>query len=432
MTDLAAPASVAPALASRSSVPQASREEVPDPWSLPLENLDLSDSRLWQSGRLHDYLRRLREEDPVHWCPVGPSGPFWSVTRFEDILAVETDHVTFSSDQHVTMGDNPPGLLIKMFITTDPPAHADQRKAVTPGVAPTRLSDLEALIRRRTAAVLDTLPVGETFDWVDRVSIELTTQFLATLFDFPFEDRRLLPFWSDTFMGAETFGGVVSEAERERHMADCIACFSCLWRERAAAPVKFDFLSLMAHSPATRHYIDDPMALLGGVMLLIVGGNDTTRNSMSGGVLFMHQFPEELAKLKGDPALAHNLPSEIIRYQTPLSHQRRTATRDVGLGGKMIRKGERVVMWYASGNRDEAAIPDADRFLIDRKNPRHHLSFGFGVHRCMGNRAAELQVRILWEEILKRFDRIEVVGAPERTRSNLVLGYTKLPVRLWT
>jgi len=402
-----------------------------DPWSVPLETLDVSDADIFEHQLHHEYFKRLRMEDPVHWSPTGPTGGYWSITKFNDIMEVDKNHQDFSSLRDIVIGDNPPDFAPSMFIAKDPPEHTPQRKAAMPAVAKPQLGELEKLIRERTANVLDSLPVGEEFDWVDKVSIELTTQFLATLFDFPWEDRRLLTYWSDASVASETVGNSdITMEERERRLMECLAYFQKLWTERAAAPPKFDFISLLAHNPKTRDMINDPLDFLGNLILLIVGGNDTTRNSMSGGVYWLNKFPEEYKKLKASPDLIPNMVSEIIRYQTPLGHMRRTATRDIKFRGKQIKKGDRVVMWYISGNRDEEVIPDPDNFLIDRERARQHLSFGFGIHRCMGNHAAEMQIRILWEEILKRFEHIEVVQEPKRTSSNFVLGYETLPVKI--
>ncbi len=403
-----------------------------DPWSQPLETLDPSRAELFQSGAHHAYFKRLRAEDPVHYTAESQFGPYWSITRFHDIVAVDTNHQVFSSNRDIVIGDNPEGFAPPMFIAMDPPRHDVQRKTATPAVSPARLQDLEALIRQRVGVILDSLPRNEVFNWVDLVSIELTTQMLATLFDFPWEDRRLLPYWSDVTTTSETVGVAADMAARERILGECLAYFSELWRERAAQPPKFDFISLLAHGAETKDMINDPMEFLGNLMLLIVGGNDTTRNSITGGVLALNQNPAEYAKLKADPSLVPNMVSEIIRWQTPLAHMRRTCTQDTEFGGKQMRKGDRVVMWYVSGNRDETVIDRPDEFIIDRDRARHHLSFGFGIHRCMGNRVAELQLRILWEEILARFDRVEVVGEPVRVASNFVQGYTDLPVILRT
>ncbi|MFT6724686.1 MAG: cytochrome P450 [Arenicella sp.] len=402
-----------------------------NPWSLPLETLDPSNAELFENDWHHEYFKRLRKEDPVHWSPTGPSGGYWSITKFNDIVEIDKNFKVFSSEGNIVIGDAPEDFNPPTFIAKDPPVHNIQRKAAAPAVAPPRLAELEAVIRQRTAKVLDSLPIGEEFDWVESVSVELTTLFLATLFGFPLEDRRLLTKWSDATTSSPVVGNTsMGEEERQASLMECLAYFQKLWVERAAEPAKFDFISLMAHNPNTADMINDPMDFLGNLMLLIVGGNDTSRNSMSAGVWLLDQFPKQLEKLKADHSLIPNMVSEIIRYQTPLGHMRRTATEDIEFGGKQIKKGDRVVMWYVSGNRDEEVITDADEFIIDRDRARHHLSFGFGIHRCMGNRAAEMQIRILWEEILKRFGSIEVTAPPVRSESNFVMGYEQLKVTL--
>ena len=400
-------------------------------WSTPLEDIDVSRADRFASNTHWPFFARLRQEAPVHYCAKSQHGPYWSIVKFNDIVAIDSNHHVFSSQDNIVIGDNPPEFTPPMFIAADPPKHDAQRKAASPAVAPARLADLEALIRERVGKILDGLPRGETFNWVDRVSIELTTQMLATLFDFPWEDRHLLPYWSDTTTSSETVGNAsITMARRQEILMECLTYFTKLWHERKAAPPKFDFISLLAHDPATKNLLDDPIEYLGNLMLLIVGGNDTTRNSITGGLLALSQFPGEFAKLRAKPALVPEMVSEIIRWQTPLAHMRRTALQDYEFRGKQIKKGDRVVMWYVSGNRDGEVIDRPDEFIIDRDRSRHHVSFGFGIHRCMGNRVAEMQLRILWEEILKRFPTIEVVGEPERVTSNFVLGYTSLPVRI--
>jgi cytochrome P450 len=311
----------------------------------------------------------------------------------------------------------------------DPPLHDEQRRTVSPIVAPGNLAQMEATIRQRTRNVLDSLPRNETFNWVEKVSVELTTQMLATLFDFPFEDRRLLTYWSDVATVDLNSGGPIdTDEKRTAELLKCLQYFTGLWNQRVNQPPGNDLISMLAHSPATRNMA--PVEFLGNLILLIVGGNDTTRNSMSGGLHALLTHPAEFAKLRANPALISSLVPEIIRWQTPLSHMRRTATADAELGGKQIRKGDKVVMWYLSGNRDEDAIERPNEFIIDRARPRQHISFGFGIHRCVGNRLAELQLRILWEEMLERFPVIELMGTPERTYSNFVHGFTALPVRI--
>ena len=406
-----------------------------DAFALPIDQIDVTKPRLFQTDTIGHYFERLRRDDPVHWHHNDFYGGFWSVTRYQDIMAVDTHHALFSSDWArggIGLFDAPMDQRLQMFIAMDPPKHDEQRKAVSPIVAPGNLALMEATIRRRTAAVLDGLPRDEPFNWVQRVSIELTTQMLATLFDFPFDDRHKLTRWSDVATSIPSLDRIVESMEaRSIELGECLAYFTRLWNERVNAPpesARGDLISMLAHAPATRHM--SPQEYLGNLLLLIVGGNDTTRNSMTGGVLALHQHPEQMVRLRANPALIDSAVPEIIRWQTPLAHMRRTALADTELAGKPIKKGDKVVMWYLSGNRDETAIERADEFIVDRARPRQHLSFGFGIHRCVGNRLAEMQLKILWEELLPRFPVIEVVGEPQRTVSNFVRGFTHLPVRL--
>ncbi len=392
---------------------------------LPLDELDVSNYNLFQNDAIWPYFERLRKEDPVHYHADSRYGPFWSVTRFDDIKDVDQNHKVFSSEGSISIEDMPADFATPMFIAMDQPKHDVQRKAVSPVVGPRNLAGFESLIRERVSNILDNLPVGESFNWVDRVSIELTTQMLATLFNFPFEERRRLTHWSDV----TTLPGLSAE-QRRAELLECLACFTELWHERKKMEPGFDLISMLAHGEGTRDIINRPMEFLGNILLLIVGGNDTTRNSISGGVLALNQFPGEYDKLRNDISLIPNMVAEIIRWQTPLAYMRRTALEDVELNGKTIRAGDKVVMWYVSGNRDEEKFENANDLIIDRENARNHISFGFGIHRCMGNRLAEMQLRVLWEEIMQRFSFVEVVGEAKRVKSNLVRGYSELPVRV--
>ncbi len=405
-------------------------EVIADPYAIPLDQINMAQPTLFQNNLHGEYFRRLREEDPIHYCKESDVGPFWSITKYDDIVKIDSNHKQFSSEPAISIGNPAEDFTTPMFIAMDQPKHDVQRKAANPGVAPARLADLEGLIRERSGKILDGLPVGEEFNWVERVSIELTTQMLATLFDFPFEDRRLLTKWSDIVTDVNMFVSEEKIQERREILRECLAYFTRLWTERAEQPPKFDFISLLAHNPDTKDMVKTPMELLGNLILLIVGGNDTTRNSISGGVVALNQNPLEYDKLLAEPTLIPNMVSEIIRWQTPLAYMRRTAKEDVEFEGKQIKKGDKVVMWYVSGNRDETKIENADSFLIDRARARQHMSFGFGIHRCMGNRVGEMQVRILWEEILKRFDRIEMVRDPVRVKSSFVMGYSEVMVRV--
>ena len=403
-----------------------------DPCKIPLDQLNVANPELFKHDAFAPYFARLRAEAPVHYCKDSQYGPYWSITRYRDIVEVEKAHDVFSSAYELG------GVLIQgstqsvsetpMFIQMDPPEHDVQRKAVAPRFTQRSLRELEGLIRERAGRILDGLPRGETFDWVQLVSVELTGQMLASLFGLPQEERHRLIRWSNIFSNADNPELVASSGDYYEALAACGDYFQAIWADRAGRAPNGDLVSMLAHGAETRTM--GPKEFLGNVVLLLVGGNDTTRNSISGGLLALHDNPAEYAKLRRSPGLVTRLVPEIIRWQTPLTHMRRCAVQDLVFRGKTIRKGDAVVLWYISGNRDGSAIDQADEFIIDRPRPRQHLSFGFGIHRCLGNRLAELQLRVLWEEILRRRLNIEVVGPPERANSALFRAINRLPAQV--
>ena len=399
----------------------------------PLDQIDVSDPQLYFDDVWYPYFERLRRDDPVHYVSDSPYGPYWAISRFKDIIHLEVNHKAFSSSWDlggIRIEDIPSGYERPSFILLDPPDHDQQRLVVSPTVAPLNLAKMETLIRERTGQVLEALPHNEEFNWVDRVSIELTSMMLCTLFDYPVEDRRQLVYWSEVVITDINAPGalVKSEAERFAIQLEYTEHLNKMWEERAKLPPSFDIISILAHSDVmNRMSLRERMGIL---TLFLVGGNDTTRNSMSGGLWGLSQFPDQMRKLRANPALVTDTVPEIIRWQTPVIHMRRTALQDVEFGGKVIRKGDKVVVWYISGNRDDTVIERPNEFIVDRRRPREHLSFGFGIHRCLGNRLAELQLKILWEEVIRRNLEIEVLGKPVYAYSNFLRGIKSLPVRL--
>ena len=404
--------------------------------ALSLEEIDPSNQAYFLHGTHWPHFERMRREDPVHYHDFSMYGPYWSVTRYEDIVFVDTNPEVFSSHwrhggisiKGIAGGGTDEVPALPMFISEDPPKHDQQRRALRPMFTRESLGQLEPLIRERAARILDNVPRDAEFDWVRHVSVELTGQMLATLFGVPQESRARLIEWSDAATSLSDPDHFETAADASRKLFECGGYFRSLFEERRARPAGNDLVSLLANDPSTSDMAE--AEFVGNIIMLIAAGNDTTRNAISGGVLAMHEHPGEYDKLRRHPGIVDNMVSEIIRWQTPVIHMARTATRDTELRGKRIREGDRVVMWYISGNRDEDAIQRAGEFLVDRPDAHRHLAFGYGIHRCLGNRLAQMQLRILWEEIMRRFRRIEVTGRPVRYPSNIVHGIRELPVAI--
>jgi cytochrome P450 len=399
-----------------------------------VDQLDVSRAELYTNHMWHEPFKRLRAEAPVYRCEHSKFGAYWSVSSHKAIQHVEAlPDIYSSSYEHggITIVDRDEmenDIQLPMFIAMDRPKHTEQRRTVAPAFTPSEMMRIGNEIRTRTAETLDGLPWGETFDWVDRVSIELTTGMLAILFDFPWEDRRKLTFWSDWAGDIELAADYTRRDERMGHLYEMGAYFQKLWDDRVNKEPTPDLISMMIHSEAMKDM--GQMEFMGNLILLIVGGNDTTRNTMSGIAYSLDRYPEQRAMLEADPSLIPNAASEFIRWQTPLAHMRRTALQDTVLEGHEIKKGDKVVLWYISANRDESVFPDAEALDLKRENARRHLSFGYGIHRCVGARLAELQVQILLEEMAERRMRVNVKGDPVRVAQCFVNGYRKMDVQL--
>jgi cytochrome P450 len=403
-----------------------------NPWDVSRAELYTQD--IWQEP-----FRQMRADAPIYHCPDSKFGPYWSVTTYKPIQHIEALPKLFSSSweyggitvagdgiDHLQEGDVP----MPMFIAMDPPQHTAQRRTVAPAFGPTEVERMRADTVARTAAVLDSLPIGQPFDWVEKVSSELTTQMLAILFDFPWEERHKLTYWSDMLGDIESFDTVEKRHHRLAVAFEMGAAFKQLWDRKAQNPGPHDLISVMLQSDAMKHMSHEEF--MGNLILLIVGGNDTTRNSMTAFAYGLDKFPEERAKLEQNhsPELAVNAMHELIRWQTPLAHMRRTATEDTELFGHQIKKRDKLALWYISANRDESVFPNGDKIIVDRENARRHLSFGYGIHRCVGARVAELQLTTLISEMQKRRLRVNVLEEPTRVPASFVHGYKSMKVEV--
>ena len=406
--------------------------------SAAVDPFDMSRPELWRDYQWREPFARMRAEAPIYYTPESKFGAYWSISTYKPIQYIEALPKLFSSDWQVggiTVAGDPVRLeegevRMPMFIAMDPPNHTAQRRTVAPAFTPSMIDVMRVENAARTGEVLDALPIGEPFDWVERVSIELTTGMLAKLFDYPWGERGNLTRWSDVLGDVELFDTLEKRQFRLANAYEMGMSFNQLWESKKGQPPANDLISIMLNSDAMSH-MSEP-EFMGNLILLIVGGNDTTRNTMSALAYGLDKFPDERAKLEANPGLITNTASEIIRWQTPLAHMRRTATEDTEIDGHKIAKNDKLAMWYVSANRDESVFPDGDSIRVERENARRHLSFGYGIHRCVGARVAELQITILMEELAKRRLRVNVLAEPERVAACFVNGYKKLNVELST
>lgn len=395
---------------------------------ISVDSDDTSRAELYEQDTWQPVFSRMRQTAPVNHLKGTAYGDFWNVCSYDALCEAMRPDLFSSSWEYggITIADPDPEeeFHLPMFIAMDEPQHSIQRKTVAPAFSPAEIARLSDDIRTRTGEILDSLPIGETIDWVEQVSIELAKQILAMILGFPWKDRHLLTFWSDWAGNMEVTRVPELAGQRRTILGEMAQYFHQLWDEKRSSPPTNDLLSMMIHSESMSQMGE--FEFMGNLALLIVGGNDTTRNSMSGAVIALHEFPDQRAKLQAAPTLTANAVHEILRWHTPISHVRRTATQDCELAGQSIAKGDKLALWYISANRDDTVFRDADRFDIERANARRHLAFGLGIHRCVGARLGELQLRLLLEEMARRRIQVDVTGEVRRARANFVHGFHKI------
>jgi cytochrome P450 len=397
------------------------------------EFIDLSDHDAFVEAVPHEAFAALREHDPVHWNPELDGPGFWAVTRYGDIRAVHRDVATYSSELGGTsIEDLEPEYIEarKSMLDMDPPRHDELRGLIARRFTPRAVGVWEEQVRTVTREVLDrALPLGE-FDFVAEIASEIPMQVFAEILGVPQDERRVIIEIGDRLLGNADPEYAVPPDDAHRHLpfSSPAALEMFEFGRRLAAQrrkdPRNDIITQLAFEPLTQQEFDVYF------VLLATAGNETTRHTITHGLLGLLEHPEQLARLRQDPSLGKSAAEEMLRWATPVHHFRRTAAVDTTLAGTEIKAGDKVTTWFVSGNRDETVFDDPYRFDIGR-TPNPHMAFGpGGIHHCMGAHLAKMEVRIAFEELLARTDAIELTGPPERLRSNFFNGIKRLPVRV--
>ena len=415
---------------------------------VPLAEVDLADIDGFADLRGFAQLDTLRAEDPVHWNPEpSPNHGFWAVTRYDDIWAVDRDSETFTSEEFVNLEEVAPEdrEVRRSMLETDGPRHAALRKLIQREFTPRNLlNNYEGFLRELTRNTLDAAfakaaDQGGEIDFVEEISADFPINVLARLLDVPQEDTGQLIAWGNEFVGATDpdFAKVradLPESDAYKHLPFRSPTVQEVWdygadlKRGRVGRDGTDLVSILANKLPEDGVPLSEQDFNMYFTLLVIAGNETTRHAISSSMLGLMEQPAQLALLQERPELIQNAVEELLRWASPVYHFRRTATRDVELGGKQIKDGDKVVMWFASGNRDDAAF--ADPYAIDvTRNPVDHMTFGKGSpHLCLGNNLARMEIRLMFEELLPRLADIELAGEVARVRSNFVNGIKKFPV----
>ena len=392
---------------------------------------DLSSPDSFVAGVPHETFRRLRREAPVFWHEdtYGARG-FWVLTRYADVWSVSLDQKTFSSAKGTALlPDFDEEQLVgqrELMLNMDPPRHTRYRRLVNAAFSPKVLRQAEEHIRELARDIVDGVVERGTCDFVTDVAAELPLQVIVEMLGVPKEDRHKFFEWSNTMVGADDPEYAVDQTVGQVAMMQLFAYANELAEDRKRHR-REDLSSLLLEAEVDGEKLSEA-EYDSFVMLLAVAGNETTRNLISGAMLALIEHPEQYRRLADDPSLLPTAVEEFLRWVSPVMHFKRTAMRDVEIRGHQVKEGDRVTVWYGAANRDDEKFPDPDRFDVGR-TPNDHLAFGIGPHFCLGSHLARLEIRIMFEEVLRRMRDMELAGPVARLRSNFIAGIKHMPVR---